>query len=316
MNAMAFTGARRAELIDWPDPTGPLPPGEVEGRTLVTLTSPGTELNGFIADRNTPALSGYAAVFEIERVGAAVNDLQPGDRVFCMGNHVSRQRCARGNCVPLPAGLAPETAVFCRLMNVSWTTFQTTTARPPDRVLVTGLGIIGNLAAQILQSGGYRVTAVDPVEDRRRLATQAGLRDVRAAVPADITDYGLAAECSGHEQAVLDCCQAVRQRGEVALIGVPWRKRTDLAAFDIVQAVFHRYVVLRSGWEWELPWHPQPFKVGSIFGNLAGALDWLAQGRVHVAGLSRTASPSEAQSVWDDLLAQRGGYLAAIFQWA
>jgi threonine dehydrogenase-like Zn-dependent dehydrogenase len=315
MKAMAFTGARRAELMDWADPTDPLPPGEIEGRTLVTLTSPGTELNYFIAERQTPALSGYAAVFEIERVGAEVKDLQPGDHVFCRGNHVSRQRCHRGNCVPLPAGLAPEMAVFCRLMNVSWTTFQTTTARPPDRVLVTGLGIIGNLAAQIFQAGGYRVTAVDPAEDRRRLATHAGVRDVRAAVPADITDFGLAAECSGHEHAVLDCCKAVRKRGEVALIGVPWRKRADLAAFEVLHAVFHRYVVLRSGWEGETPSHPQEFKVGSVFGNLAGALDWLAQGRVNVAGLSRTASPREAQSVWDDLLAQRGGYLAAVFRW-
>ena len=37
--------------------------------------------------------------------------------------------------------------------------------------------------------------------------------------------------------------------GEVVLIGVPWVKRTDLSAFDLLHAVFHRYVYLRSGWE-------------------------------------------------------------------
>ncbi|MCG3150734.1 MAG: L-threonine 3-dehydrogenase [Verrucomicrobiae bacterium] len=316
MKAMAFTGPRRAELLDWPDLPAQLQPRELDGRTLVSLTSPGTELNGFIAERKEPGLSGYATVFEVERVGADVANIKPGDRVFHMGKHVSRQRCEPGGCVPLPAGLAPELAVFARLMCVSWTTFQNTTARPPDRVLVTGLGIIGNLAAQVFQAGGYRVTAVDPAEDRRQLARTTGLCDVRAAVPADITDFGLAVECSGHEQAVLDCCKAVRKRGEVALVGVPWRKRTDLAAFDILHAVFHRYVVLRSGWEWEAPWLQTEFRVGSILGNLAGAVDWLAQGRINVAGLYRTASPSEAQSVWDDLLAQRGGYLAAVFKWA
>jgi len=58
-----------------------------------------------------------------------------------------------------------------------------------------------------------------------------------------------------------------------------------------------------------------PDHVLGIFGNLAGAVDWLAQDRVNVAGLYRTASPTEAQSVWDDLLAQKGGYLAAVFKW-
>ena len=316
MKVIAFTAARRAELMDWPDFTGPLPPDQVEGHTLVSLTSPGTELNSFITERTTPALSGYATVLEIDRIGTGITDLKPGDRIFHMGKHVSHQRAVRADCVPLPAGLSPAIGVFARLMGVSWTTLVTTTARPADRVLVTGLGIVGNLAAQIFQSAGYRVIAVDPNAERRALATQAGLRDVRPAVPTDLTDFALAAECSGHEQAVLDACKVVRKRGEVALIGVPWRKRTDLSAFDILHAVFHRYVVLRSGWEWEIPHQPREFTTGSISGNIAGAADWLAQGRINVTGLYRTASPNEAQSVWDDLLAQRGGYLAAIFQWA
>ena len=147
----------------------------------MSLTSPGTELNSFIAERTTPALSGYATVLEIDRVGTGTTDLKPGDRVFHMGNHVSHQRAARADCLKLPAGLAPEVGVFARLMGVSWTTLVTTTARPADRVLVTGLGIVGNLAAQIFQSAGYRVVAVDPNAERRALATNAGAGPPRVA---------------------------------------------------------------------------------------------------------------------------------------
>ncbi len=132
--------------------------------------------------------------------------------------------------------------MFCRLMGVSWTTLVTTTARPPDPVVVTGLGPVGNLAAQIFQAAGYAVTAVDPVASRRTLAKQVGLTDVQETVPA--IEVALAVECSGHEQAVLDCCQHVRKRGEVVLVGVPWRKRSELSAFDLLHAVFHRYAVL------------------------------------------------------------------------
>jgi threonine dehydrogenase-like Zn-dependent dehydrogenase len=313
MKAVAFTTKERAELVDWPFDDSPPRAEEIIGRSLVTLVSPGTELNGYIADRTEPGLSGYAAVIEVEAVGPDVKDIRPGDRVFCMGNHVSRQRTTRSGVVPVPVGLDAEVAVFCRLMGVSWTTLVTTTARPPDPVLVTGLGPVGNLAAQIFHAAGYAVTAVDPVASRRALATKLGIPDVRESVPSMMP--ALAVECSGHEQAVLDCCKVVRQRGEVVLVGVPWRKRTELSAFDVLHAVFHRYAVLRSGWEWELPVQPRGFTTGSIYGNIAGAMEWLRQGRVRVDGLYRCVRPADAQSVWQDLLHQRGKHLTVVFGW-
>ena len=315
MRAIAFTGPERAELVDWPLDQAPLRADEVAGRTLVTLVSPGTELNGYLAERTTPGLSGYTAVMEIDTVGADVSDLKPGDRVFCMGPHAARQRTARSMAVPLPAGLAPTVAVFARLMGVSWSTLVTTTARPPDQVLITGLGPVGNLAAQVFTAAGYRVTAVDPVAERRTLATSLGLRDVRTTVPTDLPGGAqLAVECSGHEQAVLDCVNAVRKRGEVALVGVPWKKRTDVSAHALLHAIFHRYVVVRSGWEWEVPTHAREFTVGSIVGNFTGALEWLAEGRVRVDGLASVHAPGDAQRVWQDLRHQRGTP-TAIFDW-
>lgn len=318
MRAVAFTAKERAELVDWACDASPLRDDEIAGRTLVSLVSPGTELNGYIAERSQPGLSGYAAVFEVDAVGAGVRDVRPGDRCFTMGNHVSRQRCTRATAVPLPHGLDARVAVFCRLMGVGWSTLTTTAARPPERVLVTGLGPVGNLAAQVFAAAGYEVTAIDPVPARRSLATAMGLSDVRATLAgqADLVDRArLAVECSGHEQAVLDAVGAVRRGGEVALVGVPWKPRCDLAAFPLLHAIFHRYVRVRSGWEWEVPQQPSDFAVGSIWGNLAGAVRWLAEGRVRVDGLASPARPHEGQEVWQQLLRQEGAP-TRLFVWA
>jgi len=318
MRAMAFTGATRAELIDWPLDPSPLGAQEVRGPTLVSLISPGTELTGFTAARATPCLSGYAAVFTIAERGSAVQDLQIGERVFCMGNHVAQQRCLARDVVRIPVGIEPAVAVFCRLMAVSWSTLVTTTARPPDRVLVTGLGPVGNLAAQIFSAAGYVVTAIDPLAGRRELALSLGLTDVRATVAGEVPaleGVQLAVECSGHERAVIDCCQVVAKRGEVVMVGVPWTKRSDASAFDVLHAVFHRYVVLRSGWEWEVPRHAQEFTVGSMAANLAGALRWLHEGRVRVDGLARLAPIVACQEVWQDLLTQCSAHPTAVFEW-
>jgi len=122
-------------------------------------------------------------------------------------------------------------------------------------------------------------------------------------------------ECSGHEQAVLDGCKVVRKRGEVALVGVPWRACSDMLGHALLHAVFHRYAVVRSGWEWELARRPADFRTGSIFANYAAALAWLAEGRVSVAGLYRKVAPADCQQVYDDLFGGRFPALAAVFDW-
>jgi threonine dehydrogenase-like Zn-dependent dehydrogenase len=314
MRAIAFTAKESAELVDWPLDPAPLRADEVAGRTLATLASPGTELNGYLAERAQPALSGYSAVFAVDEVGAEVTDVRPGDIVFAMGPHASRQRVHRSMVVPVPRGLDPAVAVFCRLMGVGWSTLTTTTARPPDRVLVTGLGPVGNLAAQVFAAAGYEVTAVDPVPARRELAARHGLRDLHASAEKLGEEAALAVECSGHERAVLDGINAVRKRGEVALVGVPWRQRSDLSAHALLHAVFHRYVVVRSGWEWEVPMHPREFACGSIIANWAAGLRWLADRRVRVDGMATVVSPKDAQRVWQDLLHQRGSP-TVVFDW-
>ena len=317
--AVTFVARDRVELLPVERDDSPLAEDELSGRTLCTLISAGTETAILHLDDKFPRRPGYAAVFEIESVGAAVEDIRPGDLVFGTGPHRSFQRTARKNVLPVPRGLAPEAACFARMAGVSATTLATTAARPPDKVLVTGLGPVGNMAAQLFSLCGYEVVAVDPAEARRRAAEKCGLAPVLASVPADDPAYAgkvaLVVECSGNEAAVLDGCKVVRKRGEVVLVGVPWEKRTDLSAFDVLHEVFHRYVVLRSGWEWELPTHAEEFRRGSIMGSFRAALDWLAEGKIRTEGLYSTLSPRECRKAYDDIMAGRAERLVTIFDW-
>jgi threonine dehydrogenase-like Zn-dependent dehydrogenase len=320
VKSVVFHGSKRVVCEEFPF-DGTAGPGEIAGRTLVTLVSPGTELNSaFERQSESPGVGGYAAIVEIDTVGAGVTHLKPGDRVFTQGGHRARYRGDANMAIPVPAGLASEQAVFCRLAGVSWTTLVSTKARPHDRVVVVGLGLVGNIAAQMFASAGYRVTALDIDANRRDLAVKVGLPDVRASIAADDKEIrGQAAmviDCTGHEAVVVDACRMVRKGGEVVLIGVPWKKRSDATAFELVDAVFHKYVVLRSGWEWSLPRQPQDFAAGSIVGNYRGALDWLAEERIKVIGLATIMSPANAPAAYDGLFTQSLSTLSVIFDWA
>ena len=318
-HAVIVTAREQAEMVAAKRPGEPLGPQQVEGHTLTTLVSSGTELaSGYLAD-SFPRGIGYAAVFEFEAVGAEVTDVAVGDVMFCMGGHRSFQRVSREAAVAVPDGLSAEAAVFARMMGISMSTLTTTSARPPSIVLVTGLGLVGNLAAQVFARCGYQVVAVDPLESRRQLANGVGLGTVLEAVPLDderlVGQVDLAVDCSGHEQAVLDACRMVRKRGEVVLLGVPWRRHTDLTAHDVFDAIFFKYAVVRSGWEWEVPQQPMDFRKNSMFSQFAAALRWLAEGRVRVDGLAASVLPKDAQMVFQALLHRRCEGLSFVFDW-
>ena len=330
--AVKVTEREKAELVMLPAPDEPLLDGSIAGRTLASLVSPGTEVNfAFLAHDGFPRQVGYAAVMEVEAVGRAVEHIKPGDRVFCMGNHASHQRMPAERTVVVPEGLSSTDACFARLMGVSMTTLSTTAARPPEKVAVTGLGLVGHLAAQIFHAAGYRVVGCDVEQRRRDLLAAKDIAVVRDALPIgvttgpvvskqpeitpDLADIALVLECSGHEAATLGGCNVVRKGGEVVQIGAPWHRRTDFFAHDIVDRVFRRYVHLRSGWEWELPMHDSDFRHGSVWGNLAAAVAWLAEGRVNVEGLYDVRSPNDAQAVYEAARDQRLPALTTVFDW-
>lgn len=315
--AITFTARERAELLPVERDTSPLQPDEVAGSTIASLISTGTELNaGFLAD-SFPRRTGYAAVFRVEEAGTQVSRFRRGDLAYCMGAHQSFQRIPESNAIPVPEGLSPCEAVFARLMGVSMSTLTTTCARPPQRVLVTGLGIVGHLAARIFQMCGYEVFGCDPSERRREIARQAGIAALYPRVPVEelAGTIALVLECSGNEEAALDGCRVVCKRGEVVLVGTPWRRYTDRTAFELTHAIFHHYAVVRSGWEWELPLHPQDFRANSIYGNQQAALRWLAEGKISVKGLYSTASPADCQRVYESLWRGDWDTLTAVFDW-
>jgi threonine dehydrogenase-like Zn-dependent dehydrogenase len=187
ISGIAFTGPRRVELVDIDEPADVLAPTEALIRTKLTLLSGGTEGAWFqgqaIPGRppmQYPFRTGYANIGEVISVGAGVTTVAPGDVVYSMGNHASLVKVdvASRVCVKVPPGLPIERAVFARLLTVPMASVRTAGARAGDRTAVTGLGLVGNLGAQLLQACGMPVTAADPIVARRELARKCGIESV------------------------------------------------------------------------------------------------------------------------------------------
>jgi NADPH:quinone reductase-like Zn-dependent oxidoreductase len=323
--AVTFVEKQKAELVPIEAVFGELKPTECEGRTVVSLISAGTEVVGlysghYVHDGRSvtyPTKSGYATVIEVTKVGSAVTDIRPGEMVLACRNHQRYHRFDRAEALRIPSGVPPERAVFARMVKVSMPAFVHTRIRPPEGAIVTGLGAVGFFAAQLAGMYGYHVVACDPDERRRRIAQEHGIENTANVVPVPDTRSsqraGLGLECSGHEQAVADVCGALKLRGELFLVGVPWVARTDMLAQKILHAVFYNYIVLQSGWEGEMP--RDPALHSSAF-HLQAALRWLSEGRIRVTeSVYRMASPENCQQQYQDILHGRLDRLTTMFDW-
>lgn len=320
-SAIVFTSKEKAELQCKEMPEK-VEPNEIQGKTLYSLISSGTEVTGAYTGNLGdifPVNPGYAAVFRVDKCGNKVTKFKKGDIAFCIGTHQSFQQQSEDFVLKVPEKLDPVKAPFARLMGISMTTLITTSARPDDVVMVTGLGPVGYLASQIFKKSGYEVIGVEPDEKRRLLAKNAGIKKIYNNVPVSEKSLAgtvaLIVECSGHEQAVLDACKIVRRRGEVVLIGVPWSRRTDKYAHSLLHLIFHNYVVLRSGWEWEIPRHASEFNSHSVFKNFLTALNWLENGSIIIDGMYSLEKPRDAQMVYQSILNNQSKSLFTLFDW-
>ncbi|HEY0826590.1 MAG TPA: zinc-binding alcohol dehydrogenase [Bacilli bacterium] len=316
--AVMITDYAKAELLEV-EPMAEPGTDEVVAETLYSLISPGTELAAvYLGEPPFPKGSGYAAVSKVLKAGNQVVNVKPGDLVFSMGGHRSRQLIKKEWIVALPEGLDPWKGPLIRLMGVSMTTMVTTSARPGDRVLVMGAGPVGYLAAHIFRNAGYEVTVCDPDTERLHMVKESGISHVCQSVSDELDKpdpFALVLECSGRESALLDGLRSVRRSGEVVMVGVPWKRHTELTAHDISWEIFHKYALLRSGWEWDLPMFTDVYHPHSSFSNFHTAAKWFQEGKIPVEGLIRKVSPQDAQDAYQALVNRTWKELFIVFDW-
>jgi len=307
-----------------------LGPYEVEVQTHRTLISPGTELarlqGKLMFDSDTPpsfpmANVGYANIGRVIRAGDEVG-VRPGERVYTMGNHASVVRGDVRNmlCVPVPDELSDEDAVFARLATVSMTTLVTTFARPGDQVAVVGLGLVGNLAAQVFQAAGMRVNAFDLSENRRDIAHRAGVESVYDghATHNFSQQHRLIIEATGSAKALAGAIDMAAPGGEIVMIGAPWGgDANSVPSSQITRLLFYRFLRLRSGSEWEIPRHPTSLGSGSNYQNSETALDWLARKKLNVQPLiTHRIRPADVVEAYVGLQDRPDTFLGVIIEWS
>jgi predicted dehydrogenase/threonine dehydrogenase-like Zn-dependent dehydrogenase len=124
---------------------------------------------------------GYSAAGLVVEVGEGVSEFRAGDRVACAGTgyaaHAELLSVPKNLCVRLPDNVDFETGAFATLGAIALQGVRLAEPTLGESVVVIGLGLIGQLAAQLLKANGCRVFGVDLDESRVALAKSLGADD-------------------------------------------------------------------------------------------------------------------------------------------
>jgi predicted dehydrogenase/threonine dehydrogenase-like Zn-dependent dehydrogenase len=127
-------------------------------------------------DSYTPL--GYSLCGRVVEVGPGADEFSVGQLVACAGNefalHAEINWVPTNLCVPVPDDVAPELAAFATVGAIAMQGVRRAEVQLGETACVIGLGLVGQLVVQLLVAAGVRVTGLDMVEARCRLAEQAG----------------------------------------------------------------------------------------------------------------------------------------------
>lgn len=114
---------------------------------------------------NSPSPLGYSCAGTVVAVGGLVEGVQPGDRVACGGadyaNHAEFVAVPKNLVVKIPDNVSDEEAGFATVGSIALQGLRLAEPKLGETFLVLGLGLLGQIAVQLLRANGCRVLALD-----------------------------------------------------------------------------------------------------------------------------------------------------------
>ena len=135
-----------------------------------------------MARLESPVPLGYSSAGIVKKVGDEVNNFNVGDMVACIGpeyaSHAEVIAVPENLCIKIPENVDFESASFAALGGIALHAVRISEAKLGDNVAVIGLGLLGQIAIQILKASGCNVLGVDIDREKLELAKKFNIDQV------------------------------------------------------------------------------------------------------------------------------------------
>ena len=178
-----------------------------------------------------PLALGYSNVGNVIDIGEGVKGFKIGDRVVSNGPHAELVSVPFNLCSHIPVEVNDETAVFTILASIGLQGIRLANPTLGETFLVSGLGLIGLLTAQLLSSQNCLVLGIDPDPEKCSLAESLGIPSFNCTNGKEPllwinehtkglgVDGVLVTASTSSSEPLHVAAEACRKRGRIVLIG-------------------------------------------------------------------------------------------------
>lgn len=179
-----------------------------------------------------PIPMGYCNVGMVSEVGAGVSGFQVGDRVASNGKHAEVVSMPLNLCAKVPATVTDDEAAFTVISAVALQGIRLVQPTLGEVVVVTGLGLIGQIAVQLLRAHGCRVLGIDFDRAKLDMAKRFGAEIVDLSAGEDPVataqvfsrgrgvDAVIVTASTKSSEPMHQAAKMCRKRGRIVLVGV------------------------------------------------------------------------------------------------
>ncbi|MBL7718283.1 MAG: bi-domain-containing oxidoreductase [Flavipsychrobacter sp.] len=179
-----------------------------------------------------PIPLGYCNVGRVIAVGKGVTGFQVGDRVASNGHHAEIVSVPQNLAARVPDNVSDEEAAFTVIGAIGLQGIRLVAPTFGETIVVIGMGLIGQLTAQLLKANGCRVVGVDFDNNKLELARARGIITINPAEGTDPVAYinaltqGIGADgvvitaANKDNEIISQSAQMSRKRGRIVLVGV------------------------------------------------------------------------------------------------
>jgi predicted dehydrogenase/threonine dehydrogenase-like Zn-dependent dehydrogenase len=245
-----------------------------------------------------PLPLGYCNVGVVLEAGKGVTDFAVGDRIASNGKHAEVVSVPLNLCARIPDAVSNEAAAFTVVGAIALQGIRLVQPTLGEAVVVTGLGLIGLIAVQLLRANGCRVLGIDFDPVKLAQAKSFGAEVVNLSAGEDPVlaaerfsrgrgvDAVLVTAATKSSEPMHQAALMCRKRGRIVLVGVTGLElsRDDFFKKELTFQVSSSYGPGRYDPTYEEQGHDYPvgFVRWTEQRNFEAVLDMLADGRVNV----------------------------------
>ena len=179
----------------------------------------------------SPSPLGYSCAGSVVAVGGLVEGIQPGDRVACGGadyaNHAEFVAIPKNLVVKIPENVTDEEAAFTTVGSIAMQGVRLAEPKLGETFLVLGLGLLGQIAVQLLRANGCNVIATDLdaslIAQAERFGAIGATTNIETLCKDLTGGFGVdgVLVCAGtsSNQPIELCGEVTREKGRVVVVG-------------------------------------------------------------------------------------------------